>query len=80
LIGSIFFEGHKIVSDPFKGEFNEGAAESLIKRQEELYDKTGNPFILDVVGLRSEALARYVDFVSGITEAPFLVSDPSADV
>ena len=80
LIGSIFYETHEIVSDPLKGKFNESAAESLIKRQEELYDKTGNPFILDVVGLRSEALVRYVDFVSGITEAPFLVDGPSADV
>jgi tetrahydromethanopterin S-methyltransferase subunit H len=80
LIGSIFYERHKIVSDPLKGKFNEGAAESLIKRQEELSDKTGNSFILDVVGSRSEALIRYVDFVSGITEAPFLVDGPSADV
>jgi tetrahydromethanopterin S-methyltransferase subunit H len=80
LIGSIFYEKHKIVSDPLKGKFNESAAESLIKRQEELYDKTGNPFVLDVVGLRPEALVRYVDFVSGMTEAPFLVDGPSADV
>jgi tetrahydromethanopterin S-methyltransferase subunit H len=80
LIGSIFYERHKIVSDPLKGKFNEGAAESLIKKQEELYDKTGNPFILDVVGLTSVALIKYVEFVSEITEAPFLVDGPSAHV
>jgi len=80
LIGSIFYEGHKIVSNPLEGEFNEGAAESLIKRQEELYDKTGNPFILDVIGLRSEALVKYIDLVSEITESPFLVDAPSAEV
>jgi tetrahydromethanopterin S-methyltransferase subunit H len=80
LIGSIFYEKHKIVLDPLKGSFNKGAAESLIKRQEELYDKTGNPFILDVVGLTSEALVKYIDLVSEITEAPFLVDGPSADI
>lgn len=80
LIGSIFYEGHKIVSDPSKGEFDMNAAETLIKRQEELFDKTGNPFILDVVGLTPEALIRYVDFVSDATKAPFLVDGPSADV
>jgi len=80
LIGSIFYEKHRIVSDPLRGEFDVGVAESLIKEQEELFDKTGNPFILDVVGLKSEALIRYVDFVSKATEAPFLVDGPSAEV
>jgi tetrahydromethanopterin S-methyltransferase subunit H len=80
LIGSIFYEGHKIVLDPLKGKFNEGVAESLIKRQEELYDKTGNPFIIDIVGLTSESLIKYIEFVSEITKSPFLVDGPSADV
>ncbi len=80
LIGSIFYERHKIVSDPLKGEFDRGAAEALIKKQEELYDKTGNPFIIDVVGLKAEALIKYIKFVSDMTEAPFLVDGPSADV
>lgn len=80
LVGSIFYEGHKIVSEPFKGEFDQGCAESLIKRQEELSDKTGNPFILDVVGLKSEALRKCVDFVAEKTKAPFLVDGPSYEV
>jgi len=80
LIGSIFYEKHRIVSDPFRGEFDRDAAESLIKKQEELLDKTGNPFILDVVGLKPEALVRYIDFVSNVSDAPFLVDGSSADV
>ncbi|MEM2875515.1 MAG: tetrahydromethanopterin S-methyltransferase subunit H, partial [Candidatus Bathyarchaeia archaeon] len=73
LIGSIFYDKHKIVSNPLKGEFDRKSAESLIKMQEELYDKTGNPFIVDVVGLTPEAHKKYVDFVAEMTEAPFLV-------
>jgi len=80
LIGSIFYEKHKIVSDPMKGEFDKKAAEELIKKQEELYDKTGNPFIIDVVGLSSEALEKYIDFVADVTEAPFLVDSFSPNV
>jgi len=80
LIGSIFYEKHRIVSDPFRGEFDESVAESLIKRQEELFDKTGNPFMLDVVGLKSEALIKYIDFVSKVTRAPFLVDGPSVEI
>jgi len=73
LVGSIFYEKHKIVSDPDKGEFDKAGAEALIKKMEELSDKTSNPFFLDVVGRTSEALIRYIDFVSDITNAPFLV-------
>jgi len=80
LIGSIFYDGHKIVSDANKGEFDRVKAEGLIKMQEELSDKTGNPFILDVVGSTVEALQKYVEFISETTEAPFLVDAPSATV
>ncbi len=80
LIGSIFYEKHKIVSDPLKGEFDREEAERLIKKQEELYDKTGNPFIIDVVGLSSDALIKYIDFVADVTEAPFLVDSFSPKV
>jgi tetrahydromethanopterin S-methyltransferase subunit H len=80
LIGSIFYEGHKVVLDPLKGKFDKNAAESIVEKQKELFDKTGNPFILDAVGLNSEALVRYIDFVSEATTAPFLIDGPLAEV
>lgn len=80
LIGSIFYDGHKIVTDAMKGDFDEPKAETLLKKQEEMSDKTGNPVIVDVVGSTVKALERYVDFVSAITESPFLVDGPSAAV
>lgn len=78
LIGSVFYEGHKMVTDPVKGEFDKSLAQALIEKQEELSGKTGNPFILDVVGTTPEALIKYVEFVSEKTLAPFLVDSPSA--
>ncbi len=36
--------------------------------------------MLDVVGETPEALKRYIDFASEVTEAPFLINGPSADV
>ena len=63
-----------------KGLFDKKEAEKLISTQEELSDKTGNPFILDVVGDTPEALTRYVDYVSSVTDAPFLVDGPSSTV
>lgn len=80
LIGSIFHRGHKIVEDPKRGLFDKFKAESLIKRQEELSEKTGNPCMLDIVGETSEALIRYIEFVSEVTDAPFLPNGPEATI
>jgi len=80
LIGSIFHPGHRIVEDHKRGIFDRKQAERLIRTQEELSDKTGNPHMLDVVGETSEALKRYIDFASEVTDAPLLINGPSAAV
>ncbi len=73
LIGSMFYNKHQILKDDLKGEFDREAAERLIKNQEEFSAKTGNPHMIDVVGSTSEALCRFLDFVTGITRAPVLM-------
>jgi tetrahydromethanopterin S-methyltransferase subunit H len=78
LIGTIFYEGHKTVSDPVKGYFDKKGAESLIEKQEEMSRLTGNPHILDVFASTAEALCRYIDFIADFTEAPFLVDSMSS--
>lgn len=80
LMGSIFYDKHKIVTNAMTGEFDNHRAETLLKKQEEMCEKTGNPVIIDVVGSTVEALNKYIDFVSAITESPFLVDGPSAAV
>ncbi|MBC7114013.1 MAG: tetrahydromethanopterin S-methyltransferase subunit H [Archaeoglobi archaeon] len=80
LIGSIFYGGHRIVEDEKKGIFDKERAEKLIAEMEELSDKTGNPGILDVVGMSGEAMKRYIEFVSDVTEKPFLVDSANTDV
>lgn len=80
LIGSIFYNKHYILKDEIKGEFDREEAERLINRQEEFSDKTGNPCMIDVVGSTPEALSCFVDFVSGVTQAPILLDGVSAGV
>jgi tetrahydromethanopterin S-methyltransferase subunit H len=80
LIGSIFYDKHKIVTDARRGLFDEAKAEGLINRQEEMSDQTGNPHILDVVGSTTEALVKYIEFISRITKSPFLVDSPHSEV
>ncbi|MBC7318478.1 tetrahydromethanopterin S-methyltransferase subunit H [Candidatus Bipolaricaulota bacterium] len=73
LIGSIFYSGHNIVEDERKGVFDKEAAEDLIIKQEELSDKSGNPCLLDIIGMSKEAIKKYIDFVAEVTDTPFLI-------
>ncbi|NVM55964.1 MAG: tetrahydromethanopterin S-methyltransferase subunit H [Candidatus Helarchaeota archaeon] len=80
LIGSIFFKSHKIIEDEKKGIFNRAEAESLINIQDDWTDKTGIPAIIDVIGDYPEALIRYIEFVTSITDSPLLMDGVTASV
>lgn len=74
LIGCMFYHKHKIVKDHIKGEFDRGKAEKLIVAQDEWSDKTGIPCMVDVAGETSQALIKYIDFVSSVTDKPILLN------
>jgi tetrahydromethanopterin S-methyltransferase subunit H len=80
LIGSIFYIGHKIVTDDKKGIFDKAKAEELIKHQESWTDKTTNPTLLEVVGTTKESLINYIDYVADVTDAPFLISSETMSI
>ena len=80
LIGSIFHKGHKIVKDRKQGIFDKRRAKSLILAQKEFSLKTGNPRMLDVVGENSEALKKYIQFVSELDDCPILINGPNFNV
>ncbi|TFG08386.1 MAG: hypothetical protein EU539_02465 [Promethearchaeota archaeon] len=80
LIGSIFHKGDKIVLNEKQGIFDKEEAERLIFKQKELSDCSGNPCLLDVAGIHEKAIRKYIDFISNISEDPFLLNAPSADL
>jgi len=80
LIGSLFHEGHKIVKDRKLGIFDRERAKRLIMMQEEMSYRTGVPCMLDIVAENPEALIKYIDFVSEITDAPLLINGPNMSV
>ncbi len=80
LIGSLFHKGHKIVKDREKVNFDRERAESLIKMQEEMSEKTGAPSMLDIVGESEEELIEYIDFITEITDLPLLLNGPDASI
>jgi tetrahydromethanopterin S-methyltransferase subunit H len=73
LIATIFYSGHKIVTDEKEGIFDKARAETLINRMDELSDMTTNPFVLDVVGASVTAYQNYITFISKITQAPIQI-------
>jgi len=80
LVGTLFYHGHRIVKDETAGTFDEAAAEQLLKSQEEMSDKTGNPCMVDVVGTTLPAMSKALGFVADRTKAPMMVDSPSAEV
>jgi tetrahydromethanopterin S-methyltransferase subunit H len=77
LVGTLFYHGHKIVKDENAGTFDEAAAETLVKAQDEMSDKTGNPAMIDVVAASAPAMKKAIDFVIDHTKAPILIDSPS---
>lgn len=73
LIGSMFFRGHKIVSDSDKGIFDKQKARDLLDREKELCQQTGNSRIIDVIADTGEAMINFIEFVASHTTSPMLV-------
>ena len=81
LAGTIFYlKQKKIFIDERKGHLNKQYAESLIKKQEEMADKTGLTPLLDVVLSYEESIDPILDFVFSVTDTPILVDAPYWEV
>jgi tetrahydromethanopterin S-methyltransferase subunit H len=77
MIGSIFFKGHRIVSDPRQGIFDEEKARALLEREAAVSERTGNPRIIDVIADTGQAMINYLAFVAACYDAPMLVDSSS---
>ena len=80
LVGTLFYHGHKIVKDENAGTFDEAAAEALVKAQDEMSDKTGNPAMIDVVAASIPAMKTHLEFVADLTKSPLMIDSPSAEI
>jgi len=80
LVGTIFYKGHKIVSDDHKGIFDKDKAEALWNMQLEFSDLTGIPCMLQIVGESSEAMQKYIEWFANIADAPFLIDSTDPNV
>ena len=77
LAGSIFYlHQKKIFKDERNGKIDKIYAESLIKRQEEMADKTGLTPMLDVILSYEESIEPLLNFVFEVSDTPILVDAP----
>lgn len=80
MIGSIFYHKDKIVEDEKIGKFDKVQAEKILKKEEEISDKTGNPRIVDVCSAWPQAFDKFIEFVANAIDGPFAIDGTTADV
>ena len=81
VIGTMFYNRHKIVTDAEKGLFDKESAEKLWNEQLEICDKTGVICANQLVGETPEAIKNYIDwFIEIDDKTPFLMDSSDSDV
>jgi len=78
--GSIFYDNHSVVSDPFAGEFDENRAADLVDRVNKLSIRYGMQMAFDIIAASPEAMERFLEFVSKRTDLPLLINATEAEV
>jgi N5-methyltetrahydromethanopterin:coenzyme M methyltransferase subunit H len=73
LVGSMFYDRQKLVSNAATGEFDAEAAGKLLDLQDKWSQITGNPACVDVVASTPAAMRRYLDFVVERFDGPIMV-------
>lgn len=79
-VGSIFYHKDKIVIDPKTGSFDRQKAEEILKVEEEMSLKTGNPRLVDVCASWPEAFPKLIEFVASTIKGPFTIDGTTAEV
>lgn len=80
MIGSIFYHNDKIVKDEKTGEFDKKKAEEILKKEEEISERTGNPRIVDVCASWPQSFGKHIDFIANMIDGPFTIDGTTADV
>jgi tetrahydromethanopterin S-methyltransferase subunit H len=80
MVGSIFYHKQKIVIDAKTGSFDRTKAEEILKAENEISCKTGNPRMVDVCASWPEAFPKHIEFVANTITGPFTIDGTTAEV
>ena len=78
-VGSIFYDKHSLVADPFAGEFDENRAAELVDRVNKLSKRYGVQMAFDIIAASPEAMERFLEFVSARTNLPLFINATEAE-
>jgi tetrahydromethanopterin S-methyltransferase subunit H len=74
IVPSIFQKGDRVFEGAKRKEgFNEKKAEELLRTTEKLSLETGVPCMADIVANTGEEFARYIDFITRVSDMPFCI-------
>lgn len=73
MVGSMFYNGDKNVTDSAKGLFDKAASLKQIRSAEEMTETVGLPSVIDLIAETTEAARNYLDFVVESTEMPIFL-------
>jgi len=73
VVTSIFYNKDKLVIDASSGEFDREKTEKTLGKLESLWERTGNPTMLDIVASTPEAMVNYLQFLIDATEFPLII-------
>lgn len=80
MVGSIFYHKDKLVTDPKTGTFDKDKADEILKVEEEVSTRTGNPRVVDVCASWPEAFPTQIEFVANTIKGPFTIDGTTAQV
>ncbi len=82
LVGSIFYDGHSILTDALAGAFDEDRAAELLARVASTGRRYGAQMAVDVIAASPEAMERCLAFVGEHSDLPMLINatDPEARI
>lgn len=80
LVGSLFYDKHSVVKDPFAGEFDEERAGTLLKNATAAATRNGVQVAIDVIAASAEAITKFLPFVADNCPLPMMINSSEAEV
>jgi tetrahydromethanopterin S-methyltransferase subunit H len=80
LVGSLFYDKHSVVKDPFEGEFDAERAGALLKTATRAASRNGVQVAIDVIAASATAISKFLPFVAENCPLPMMINSSEAEV
>jgi tetrahydromethanopterin S-methyltransferase subunit H len=80
LVGSLFYDKHSVVKDPFEGEFDAERAGALLNTATRAASRNGVQVAIDVIAASATAISKFLPFVAENCPLPMMINSSEAEV